>query len=293
MTGGQFLSSPYKWLNGKRTRDLSTQQPKMKRAIKTILKSTWAGRQILNSREFCKRLYNSAIIYNELKPKERAAIAPYILFSKSQNAQDLFALAFTDTRFPQFFVEFGATDGVTHSNTWILEKKLGWKGILAEPAKIWHSRLKANRACTVDTNCVAGESGRIAKFVEVTFEDGEATGLSTIKEFAENGDWASDIRTSTSTSKEYETPTISLDDLLEKYNAPNYIQFLSIDTEGSELEILEGHDFSRRKIGTICVEHNYMEKNRKAINSLLLKNGYVQVLQRVSKYDDWYLLKQD
>lgn len=277
-----------KWKKNQRFVDKAA---KMKRAIKTILKSTWAGRQILSSLMFCERLYNSAIIYNELKPKERAAIAPYILFSKSQNAQDLFALAFTDTRFPQFFVEFGATDGVTHSNTWILEKKLGWKGILAEPAKIWHSRLKANRACTIDTNCVAGESGRIAKFVEVTFE----AGLSTIKEFAENGDWASDIRTSTSTStsKEYETPTISLDDLLEKYNAPNYIQFLSIDTEGSELEILEGHDFSRRKIGTICVEHNYVEKKRKAINSLLLKNGYVQVLQRVSKYDDWYLLKQD
>ena len=187
----------------------------------------------------------------------------------------------------KFFIEFGATDGVSLSNTWLLEKKLGWNGILAEPAKTWHHQLKANRSCMIDTKCVARTSGSKLQFLEV----GGSAELSGIKEFASNGDWASEMRLSC--SKEYEVESISLNDLLDKYSAPSEIQFLSLDTEGSELDILGGYNFEKRKILSICVEHNYIERNRKAINALLLKKGYTQVLEQVSKWDDWYVLKHN
>ncbi|WP_255445554.1 FkbM family methyltransferase [Synechococcus sp. Minos11] len=263
----------------------------LKRVIKKALRA--AGKELTNTEEvnFYRNLDNSSILYSELPETKRDLIAAYLPHSRAQLAQDLFALAFTESTSPRFFVEFGATDGINLSNTWLLEKKLGWNGILAEPAKTWHEALRGNRSCIIDTRCVARTSGSKLQFLEVnnTIEGGSE--LSGIKKFANNGDWASKIRLST--SKEYEVETISLTDLLDGHNAPTDIQFLSLDTEGSELEILEGYNFEKRTIKSICVEHNYVERNRKAINALLLKKGYVQVLEKVSKWDDWYVLKHN
>lgn len=266
----------------------------LKRALKKALRTV--GKEFITTDELkelnsYRNLDNSLFLYSQLPQDKRELVAPFLPFSKAQLAQDLFALAFAGSTAPGFFVEFGATDGDSHSNTWLLEKKLGWKGILAEPAKTWHKELKANRNCIIDTRCVARKSGCKLQFLEVSNAHGEISELSGIKEFASNGDWASEIRLSN--PKEYEVETISLDDLLEKHNAPRVIQFLSLDTEGNEFEILEGYNFGNRTIRSICVEHNYVERNRKAISALLLEKGYAQVLERVSKWDDWYVLKQN
>ena len=87
----------------------------------------------------------------------------------------------------------------------------------------------------------------------------------------------------------YQVETICLGDLLDQYNAPETIQFMSIDTEGSELDILRSFDFSSRNIKSICVEHNYIKKNREMIEILLTSNGYTRVYAEISKWDDWYI----
>lgn len=48
---------------------------------------------------------------------------------KAQHLQDLFVLSELDYKTDGFFVEFGATDGLSISNTWLLEKYFNWKGI--------------------------------------------------------------------------------------------------------------------------------------------------------------------
>ena len=88
--------------------------------------------------------------------------------------------------------------------------------------------------------------------------------------------------------KKYEVQTISLNDLLRKYQAPKYIDYLSIDTEGSEYEILNAFDFSEYSIGIITVEHNYSPK-REMIFALLTSQGYKRKYENISNFDDWYV----
>jgi FkbM family methyltransferase len=201
--------------------------------------------------------------------------------SKSQLGQDLLTLIASGAKKPGFFVEFGSADGVALSNSFLLEKELGWSGILCEPSRSWHEDLKRNRSCIVDTRCVYSRSGE-----QINFSENYIGELSGITEFTGNDHRGLLDRTTTS----YQVETISLLDLLKSHNAPKHIEFLSVDTEGSEFEILNAFDFSKYTFGAICVEHNYLE-NRPKVKQLLEANGYRQVYPELSEFDDWFVLK--
>jgi FkbM family methyltransferase len=200
--------------------------------------------------------------------------------SKSQLGQDLLALIGSGAKRNGFFVEFGAADGVALSNSYLLEKEFGWNGILCEPSRSWHDDLKRNRSCIVDTRCVYSKTGE-----QIGFSENYIGELSSITEFTGDGHHGILDRTITS----YQVETISLLDLLRSHNAPKHVEFLSVDTEGSEFEILNAFDFSQYSFGAICVEHNYLE-NRSKVKSLLEANGYRQVYAELSEFDDWYVL---
>ena len=199
--------------------------------------------------------------------------------SRSQLRQDLLVLA--ETRYMQggFFVEFGATNGIDLSNTYLLEHNFMWRGILAEPGKIWWSQLKRNRPkAHIDTSCVWSKSN-----LNLVFNETSAPELSTVDDFSEN-DGHAKVR---QTGKKYNVNTISLIDLLKKYDAPKHIDYLSIDTEGSEYEILNAFDFSEYTFGVISVEHNFTPQRNK-IYDLLLSHGYKRRFESQSHFDDWY-----
>lgn len=201
--------------------------------------------------------------------------------SKAQLYQDIAALIYSDFKSDGFYVEFGATNGVDLSNTHMLEKYFSWHGILAEPARRWHQDLRSNRDATIEHNCVWRTSGE-----ELIFKETDIAELSTIDAFTDT-DVNRDLRLSGS---QYRVTSISLDDLLQKHNAPKQIDFLSIDTEGSELDILSTFPFERWNICFIAVEHNYSPQ-REALHKLLTLNGYKRVHQNISKFDDWYVPK--
>ena len=200
--------------------------------------------------------------------------------SKSQLRQDLFVLSELNFKKKGYFVEFGATNGFDISNSYLLETKFDWNGIVAEPAKKWHNELKKNRKVNIETNCVWSETGK-----ELDFNEVSETELSTINKFS-SGDEHEHIRKS---GKKYKVNTISLNDLLHKYMAPKLIDYLSIDTEGSEYEILKNFDFKNYKFKVITCEHNYNE-NREKIYKLLSENGYKRKFTKISKFEDWYVL---
>jgi len=198
--------------------------------------------------------------------------------SKAQLFQDILAY-FVSPKKNGYFVEFGATDGIFLSNTCLLEKRFNWQGILAEPAKSWSKKLKNNRDnCAIDYRCVWRKSGEEINFLEDALP--EISGISTLI----------DKNRSSSNSSNYLVKTVSLIDLLDEQLAPKFIDFISIDTEGSEFEILENFDFTRYKFGLISVEHNYEIAKRDKILSLLSKNNYKRIFQDISGMDDWYVI---
>jgi FkbM family methyltransferase len=199
--------------------------------------------------------------------------------SKSQLRQDIFVLYELSFKRGGYFVEFGATNGKDLSNTWLLEQEYGWQGILAEPARLWQADLKANRRARIETQCVWKTSG-----ASLVFNEAKAPELSTIQSFSA-GDVHAQAREGGET---YFVETISLMDLLEKHGAPREIDYLSIDTEGSEFEILEAFDFNKYNIRIITCEHNYSPM-REQLHALFTRNGYTRKYEQLSQFDDWYV----
>lgn len=235
-----------------------------------------------------ERLLNKLLFVLTNRASDKSSLEDFIKYSadklglsKSQVFQDLFVSYLFKDKQGGFFVEFGATDGVTLSNSFLLEDKYEWKGILAEPAKVWAERLKANRNCFIDTRCVWSKSGE-----QVTFHETAYAELSTIDLFS-TSDYHAEKR---KYPKTYSVETVSLNDLLKFYNAPPVIDYLSIDTEGSEFDILSAFDFEKYRIEIITVEHNFSPK-RDDIFELLTHNDYVRVFESISLFDDWYIKK--
>jgi len=216
---------------------------------------------------------------SEVAPTKILSLLGALKHSRSQIWQDIFVLAELDAKRNGFFVEFGATNGIDLSNTYLLEKQYGWSGILAEPARCWQVSLRNNRSAFIETKCVWSKSG-----LTINFKEADEAEFSTIDAFA-FGDQHKDRR---KRSKDYSIETISLLDMLQKYNAPKVIDYLSIDTEGSEHEILEHFDFDRYHFRLITCEHNFTE-SRARIYQLLLSKGYERKFEDLSQWDDWYV----
>ena len=86
--------------------------------------------------------------------------------------------------------------------------------------------------------------------------------------------------------------TVSINDLLEEHSAPRDIDYISIDTEGSEFSILKELDLNKYNVSIFTVEHNFIEEKKNKVKDLLEKNNYLSVFEKISAFDGWYI-KQD
>ncbi|MEE9328344.1 MAG: FkbM family methyltransferase [Cocleimonas sp.] len=199
--------------------------------------------------------------------------------SVSQLKQDLWVLKKNNYKRNGFFVEFGATNGVLLSNTHLLEKEFDWKGICAEPNPIFYKELKENRSCITSDACIGSTTGEKVEFIFADVYGGMTK--------HKNDDKHGGIREAYETSGKTNTlTTISLNDFLLESNAPRNIDYISIDTEGSEYEILKTFPFNEWKVKLLTIEHNFTA-NRQKIQTLLESYGYKCTEQ---KWDDWFEL---
>lgn len=175
---------------------------------------------------------------------------------QSQYGQDDWVADFyKDDMNGRTFVEFGAHDGKTNSNTYRLEQEFGWSGLLVEPIPDIYAILVGNRSCRCVHACISDKAGTVY-FLEVT---GEASQLSGI---FDNFPQRHIRRIEQALQKQggekimHEIRSLTLSQALDE-NGITKIDYLSIDTEGSEYDILRDFPFGKYQIGVIAVENNY------------------------------------
>lgn len=202
--------------------------------------------------------------------------------SYSQFNQDLEVVEFYKSKKNGYFVDIGAYDGVEYSNTYLLEKEYDWKGICIEPTPYNFDKLVENRpnsAC-INKACYSKSNTKVPFSIANNFD--MLSGIShCIDSFH--------VHEVNANKTEIFVETITLNDVLRENNAPSFIDYLSLDTEGSEFEILQKFRFSDYTFGIIHVEHNFVEHNRLRIQHLLLSNNYAYIKE--SHYDDFYIHK--
>lgn len=199
------------------------------------------------------------------------------MISYSQIGQDLDVLKLYSNKSSGTFIEIGASDGKNLSNTYLLEQ-LGWKGVCVEPIPEKFELLQKNRTAINFNKAAYNVSGK-----QIEFTVAESSLLSGIThEFDAH-------KPQKDTSRQILVETITLNDLIHQSGLPSFIDYLSLDTEGSEYEILKVFDFSKYTFGTIHVEHNNIKPKRQNIRSLLMSHGY-NFLQE-NKWDDYYVHK--
>jgi FkbM family methyltransferase len=180
----------------------------------------------------------------------------------SQIGQDKWVQSVLQNKQGGYFVELGACDGVEFSNTLFFERELNWKGICIEPNDDYFLNLTKNRKCHTINARAFSEEGH-----EVNFSMCGTVG----------GITDENIGPFTDKNRIVKKTTTTLGKILDSFNAPNVIDYLSLDVEGQEYNILKTFPFDKYKFRCITVEHNEPHvgpKQQMLIREILEKNGY-------------------
>jgi len=163
-----------------------------------------------------------------------------------------------------FYVELGANDGVTQSNTLYFEKHRGWKGVLIEPAPHNYLKCRANRSAANRVHCAACVSfGFDREFVRIAYSNLMSTPIGLASDIADpmaHARLGSQFLGQGEDVFEYGAVARTLNDLLIESGAPARVDFLSLDVEGAELEVLQGVDHAAYRFKYLLVKCRDFER---------------------------------
>ena len=194
-----------------------------------------------------------------------------IKFSKSQVYQDLFIIYYSRLKTNGKFIEIGGGNGIDLSNTYLHEKKYKWNGIICEPDKRSQKRIINNRKAKLEKRPISNLCKKNILF------------------YQSKDPYLSSLNKTESKSKKYITNTICLNHLIEFHNFDRNIDYISIDTEGNELNIIKKFNFKKYSVNFFTIEHNFNNESRKKIFKIMKKNGFKRVFKYISYMDDWYI----
>jgi FkbM family methyltransferase len=184
------------------------------------------------------------------------------------------------------FVDIGAYDGVTFSNTLMLERERDWTGICIEPLPDVYAELRKNRRCICVQACMGNREEREVEFLAVQSEAVWTRMLSGVVSEYDPRHWVrvdAELNQFGGTKSVIQVPMRHLHGLLYEHGIGN-VDYLSIDTEGSELLILRSTILSAIGNPCITVENNYDDPS---IDAALRDQGYR--LHTIIAWDRFYV----
>jgi FkbM family methyltransferase len=184
----------------------------------------------------------------------------------SQSGQDRMIDRLLDGRRNGVFVDVGGYDGVTGSNTLFFEVFRNWTGILVEPSPTQLKSAKSVRKCPCLGYAVAGDSGK-ADFMEVT------AGYTQMSGFLDSydADLLSKVRANPQHAEHiHNLPKKTLQYILDEKKLGK-IDFLSLDVEGGEINILSSFPFESFDIDVFSIENNAQSSD---LPQLMKSKGY-------------------
>ena len=164
-----------------------------------------------------------------------------------------------------FFVEAGANDGFTQSNTYWLERFRGWKGLLVEPMQELYDLCVVERPRSVVRRAALVPADFGERTVTMRFGDLMS---SVVGETMDEDRTAAGVVQGWRDPYEADVPAATLSELLDEANAPE-VDLLSLDVEGFEPEVLAGLDLDRHAPKWILVEVHDFESGRPPIEAII------------------------
>ena len=179
-----------------------------------------------------------------------------------------------------YFIDLAASDGLKINNTLILEKQLNWNGICIEPNPIFYEELKKNRNCNL-SNIVIDRKNDIE--IDFRIDNGELGGI--VDEDTDNNYKyrGNELKK----SKIIKLKTKTLEYVLDYFNAPKIIDYLSLDVEGAEERILSNFPFNKYTFLAMTIERPTPE-----LEKILFNNNYIFVMKsKKLPFDTFYVHK--
>lgn len=197
----------------------------------------------------------------------------------SQVGQDKWVCEYFKYKRDGFFLDIGAADGITISNTYYLEKELGWKGICIEALKSNYDKLINNRNTICEHKAVYHKKKTI--YFLGDGNDGLGGYIAGPDKYTEMVD------------------AVRIEDILKEHNAPKTIDYISLDIEGKEVQALMGFPFDEYEVILWTIEHNLHggftgQLLKQGIKEIMIKNGYAILKENVGTapqypMEDWYI----
>lgn len=182
-----------------------------------------------------------------------------------------------------FYVDIGANHPTRFSNTYFYEKKLNWNGICIEPQEKFYKLLEKER------NCILIKHGVYNKKTTLEF----CTAISGLTGIMETYDPRHINRIKRESNKNNLEDTIvkldvdTLENVFDKYNI-KIVDYMSLDTEGSEYEVLQGINYDKVKINVIDLEDNYPNSTKSKLIDDFLKEKNFKYIGNI-EFDRIYL----
>jgi len=208
-------------------------------------------------------------------PEKILAFAKRFMYRKSRTVSQLgqdywvYGEVFNEKK-DGYFLDIGAHDGISINNTYLLESRYKWSGLCIEANPITFANLKKNRHATCLNICLDAEEGEVDFILRGTLGGIVGPGFDNQEITAK-------------TNHIIELKTKPLMQVLKEQQAPDIIDYMSIDVEGAEERILGAFDFNTYLFRCITIERPTL-----SLKDILNRNSYI-LIKEIPDLDCFYV----